>query len=314
MSVLWVHPVSKGGGQGDGGANFFSTQYLIKTNDPSELRVAVLNCGLLPVYGSVHPENLAATCNHIEVHRSRIDPLFWDGEAQWSTVTGSGRDPSDQQLPPDMRRPIWSARFLAVPFARLTDNDGKLFVDKAGTPFDPPPDTPIYVDEVTIQRYEATCNRTFQRGYMGKSNSDAWQSAEAGTVLVDNIVPQEEYIQGAHWYRTTYTLLHKPRIQVTMPKGTTYNLGGWDPEIIANAGPLQLVWDSVSSKYTKKPVTHGGYYDGRPALLDEHGAQIDINETTGELASDPTFLQASIHSRVPFSSLQLYPPPGWTGI
>jgi len=322
MGVLWVRTIEKGGGQGDRGANHFSTHYLAKCDSPTMTRVAVLNCGLLPVYGSVNPECITASCCKTDARQKKEDPYFWDVEAEWNTITTSGRNPTDEQLQPDARRPKWSSRFVAVPTARFADYNGVALADKAGTPFDPAPDIPIYCQEITVRRYEASVNLTTQRGFMGKSNSDAWLSAVAGEALCDQITDgDEEFIQGAYWIPVTYVILIKPRYSVTLPvKSRVQVLGGWDPDYILNAGPLRKIYDSTG-KYRIDAVKHGGCYDGRPALLygdqesgstHKAGEQIDINETSGVLDDDPYFLQFCTHQRVAFSGLSLSPPSGWS--
>ena len=91
---------------------------------------------------------------------------------------------------------------------------------------------------------------------------------------MDDISTEMEYIQGVYWWPHTYKILIKPRVQIALPKGGTTYVGGFDPEYVLNAGPMAFVQDTTTSKWSKKAVTHGGFYDGRPALLDADGVEI----------------------------------------
>jgi hypothetical protein len=73
---------------------------------------------------------------------------------------------------------------------------------------------------------------------------------------------------------------------------------------------LELITDIKTGKKTKKPVTHGGNYDGRPALLDANGVAIPLDDN-GVLTADPVFLQFQTKRTAAFSDLGLVPPPGW---
>jgi hypothetical protein len=137
----------------------------------------------------------------------------------------------------------------------------------------------------------------------------------AGTALVDDISVDEEFIQGAYWFLTTYRILYKPRITVTLPiESTEQPLGGWDLEYILNAGPMAFYQDPITDEWSKKAVTHGGYYDGRPACLNDNGTEIPLDPDTGVMTEDPTFLTFHIRERVAFSGLNLVPPIGWVGV
>ena len=115
------------------------------------------------------------------------------------------------------------------PLREFHDLQNKLLADKAGTPFDPSLDIPIIADEITIFRYEPSCDRTAQQAYMNAVNTDAWLGAEQYTALMADISVQEEFIQGVYWYATTYQILVKPRCKVpgTADDGTTPYVGGW---------------------------------------------------------------------------------------
>lgn len=314
MGVIWVRekPGGKSGGQGENGFSVYRNAWTVKCDSPTMTRAAVLACGLLPVYGSPNAENLLAVCVKTDAKRRQDSPYFWDAEAEWQESPLSGRNPSDEQRQPDLRIPKWSSRFIPFPVARFVDYQGQLLCDKAGTPFDPAPDMPIYCEEITIFRYEAAANRAFARGYLGATNTDAWLGAGVGEALVDDIATEMEYIQGNYWWPHTYKILINPRVSITLPKGGTAVVGGFDPDLRLNAGPLAVVTDPTTGKKSVKAVTHGGTYDGRPALLDTDGTQIPIDSTTGQATKDPTFLAFHTKRTALFANLALSPPPGWS--
>lgn len=312
MSVVWVRekPGGKSGGQGDGGNSSYHSEWLVKMSSPTASRASVLNCGLLPVYGSPNAENAAAVCVRTEARRRDDNPYLWDASADWQVNPRSGRDPADEQKQPDQRIPKWSARYVPFPVARFVDYDGKLLADAAGTPFSPPPAMPIWCDEITIFQYESEANRAFHMGFMGATNTDVWLGFAAGLCLVEDISTQMEYLQGVYWWPHTYKILIKPRIEITLPKGGTTTVGGHHPEYVLNAGPLAIV--EAGGKKSPKPVTRGGNYDGRPALLKADGTQIPLDPATGQATLDPVFLQFRTKRRTAFAGLGLSPPPGWS--
>jgi hypothetical protein len=305
MGALWCRAVGKSGGQGEGGRNHFTTHYIVKMDSKTATRTQVLGCGLVPVYGSPNAECLTAICIKVDATRHKGAPEFWDVVAEFDTQPISGHDPVDDQKQPDLRRAKWSARFIPIPMTRWHDLSGVLMADKAGTLFDPPPDIPIYVDQITVFRYESTCNRATHRTFMNAANSTTWNGAAAGTVLICSIDAQEEYIQGTYWFGITYEILYKPRFTLTMPKNTTATIGGWRPEYILNAGPKVLGADG------KPIVPQGGYYDGRPILLDDSGKEL-ARDANGAYTADPTYLSFNTKNQIAYSSLNLTPPSGWT--
>jgi hypothetical protein len=313
MGVVWVRRVAIEGSVDDGASNSFHSEYLVKWDAPTATREAVLLCGQVPVYGAPHPENPLSKCVKVTAKQNKDHPYLWNVSADWEYKPVSGHDPADLQKQPDLRRPRWRARFVPYPLARFFDlsDPAKLLADKAHTPFDPVPDIPIYVDEITIVRWEHECNRGTQRGYMGKSNEGVWLSAEPGTAVIDDISVDEAYEQGAYWFQTTYRVLVKPRIEISLPLGGTTEVGGYDPEYVCNMGPRALVLKD--GKWAIRPVTHGGYYDGRPAFLKLDGTEIGVNQATGALIADPIFLEFTTKPRVDFGPLHLDPPPGWSG-
>lgn len=314
MSILWVRPkVGKGAGIGDRGQQSFRTGYTIKSNNPRENRSAILNCGLIPVYGSPHPENPLATCIRISVDQNKENPLLWDVTAEWQVNPSSRRDPADQQKQPDQRRPKWSCRGVPVPFSPYIDLDGQLLASSAGQPFDPVIQQSIICDEITIERWEPVCHRLTQRQYIDRANADVWCGADVGTALIENILVADEFIQGSYWFHTTYTILIKPRMEIVLPKGSRVTIGGWHPEQIADVGTLQ--WATVDGK-TKlvaitrlDPITKRPFYDGRPAFLDGQGKELP-RDASGIYLADPVFRSFHLKRGTSFAALSLSPPPG----
>ena len=312
--ILWCRrKVGRAGGFGDSGLNHFKTEYTLKSNTPSESRQVVLNCGMLPRYADPHPENTLSVCVKADVTQNREAPLFWDAVCEWNTRTDDDKDPEDEQEQPDERRERWSARFVKIPSSRFHDTKGILLADAAGTPFDPPPNVPIICDQITVQRYEASCDRAKQRGFMYKSNKDVWQGAEAGTALIDDISVDDEYLQGAWWSLTTYVILIQPRLTLAGAIGGSYKIGGWDPEYVLNAGPLVL------DDNGKPRPPRGAYYDGRPVLLfkendgsNKKGQELP-RDANGVYTKNATYLEFCTKPQVKFSELELRPPYNWGG-
>ena len=160
-TAIYVHEKAggKSGGQNERGRNRYHNEWIVKMSDATATRANVLGCGGLPVYGSPNAEDTKAICIRVDAKRHQDAPNFWDAEADWEESPVSGRDPTDDQKQPDLRRPKWSSRFTPFPVSRFLDYAGNLLCDRAGTPFDPIPDMPIYCEEVTVSQYEATAGR-----------------------------------------------------------------------------------------------------------------------------------------------------------
>jgi hypothetical protein len=314
MSILWVRPKTGASTSiSDRGQQGFRREYTAKSNTPREKRTAVLNCGMLPVYGSPHPENLAAVCVRIDAVQNKEIPYLWDVSADWQVNPSSKRDPADHQKQPDQRREKWSCRCVPVPFAPYIDLAGQLLASSAGQPFDPVIEQPIICDEITIQRYEPVCHRVTQRAYVDCVNSAVWCGAAGGTALMQNITVVDEYLAGSYWFNTTYTVLIKPRYYMTLPLGTNVIIGGWDPEFIADVGTLQ--WATIDNQ-TKlvaitriDPITKKPFYDGRPAFLDGAGKELP-RDANGIYTADPVLRPFHLKKQASFLSLNLTPPPG----
>lgn len=327
-SVLWVReiPGGKRGGQDERGRSSYHNEWHVLCNSPTMTRAEVLGCGSLPVYGSPNAEDTKAVCIKTDAHRVEGHPCLWVATADWQSSPVSGQDPTDMQKQPDQRRARWSSRYTPIPVSRFVDYGGSdtwlsgltpsghsrgpwLLTDQAGTPFDPPPDIPIYAEEVSVQQYEATAARTTKRAYMGCTNTDTWCGATQGTALVDDITTVDEFIQGAWWWLTIYKILIKPRITIALPNGGTTYVGGWYPDFVLNAGPLCLVYDS-SGNFIRKQQPAGRPYDGRPTMLDIKGQEIPLN-ADGSLSADPIFLRFFSKQTATFAGLNLTPPDGW---
>jgi hypothetical protein len=317
MAILWARKkLTRRSEIDDRGQQSFYSEYTLKSDTPNESRSVVLGCGLLPVYGAPHPENPLAVCVRVAADKNRQQPHLWDAAAEWRMNPASKRDPADHQKQPDQRRPKWSCKFVEIPCQRFTDVFGKHLCSSAGQPFDPVPDIPIIADEISVVRYEAQCRRGFQRSFMDKANAVTWFGAEAGTALVTDISVQEEYLQGAYWFLTSYRILIKPRIMITLPLGHVEWIGGWEPEKILDLGTLKKEVADGKTKIVPitrtDPITKKPFYDGRPAFLDGNGNELARDEATGLYTADPVFLTFHMKKQIDFTPLELVPPAGMT--
>ena len=211
MTILYVRPkIDREGTTGENGQKTYAGSYTLKSDDPGETIASILASGAIPVYGSPHPEDGAATCCEINPKRNLGDPLFWTVEVKWSRTAHSGSEP-DKQKPPDQRRPKWSCKFVPLAWNFPCDLDGKPFVSSAHTPFDPPPQMPIYVDEVTIQRYETRGGRASDRSFQNAVNADKFLSCDPGEALMADIQVHDVFEFNAYWFEYTYRVLLNPR-------------------------------------------------------------------------------------------------------
>ena len=234
MAIIRIRrKINAGAGIGASGVRSFKRSYNIESDTHSELRSLILADLRLPKYGAPHPEDPACTCADIELEQLEDNPFMWRMDARWETAHAQGRNETEDQKQPDQRRPKWSKRFTPIPNYLPRDLAGKLFCDSAGTPFDPPPEHPIWVQEVTIARYETAWNDTRDLSYMYATNTDTWRGSAAGEALIGDISCSEEWLMGGYWFLYTWKVLQNPKIVLPGSGGT---IGGWDPLLIIDAG------------------------------------------------------------------------------
>ena len=296
------------------GVQRFREEFIVKSTSTSESRAAIL--AAVPSYGTVHSECTYARCVKVTMDRDAENPHIWHVVVEWATTTGN-RDPREDQKQPDDRRPKWSFNFTAIPQAYFFDLDGQPFVDRAGTPFDPAPQIPIYVDEVTIQRYSAACNRTADRAFLNAVNTDVWNGAAAGEALMSDIDCQEVFEYGAYWFLYTYKVLVNPfattpQFGVDVDGNALTKLGGWNPHYALNAGPRERRQTAESTiinpQYESVPIERNGMVDGRPHPLNAAGVPLDPgNDNYGTRL---VWLKFRIVKQAAFASLSLVPPWG----
>ena len=112
-------------------------------------------------------------------------------------------------------------------------------------------------------------------------------------------------------------MLVKPRFALTLPHGTTYALGGWDPEGVLDIGTLE--WKNIKGEIKLVPITRTDpesgkpFYDGRPAFLNGQGQEVPRDPATGQYLADPAVLMLKLKDRVDFGPLNLQPPAGMSG-
>ena len=244
------------GGAHERGSLKFSSGWTVRVDSNNITAAAVLALGLaagdLPAIGSLSIDDPQAAC--VDLHGTRETKMI--PACGTSRPTGSARRPASAIPVTTRSSPISGGHAGAgglSPFRRraLSNYGGidwtsgntyqapQLLADAAWTPFDPPPDMPIYCDEITIRQYESTSGRAAKRAFLGMSNSDTWQGAGPGTAFVDQIETQDEFVQGTWWWLQTYVILIKPRIQIELPSGGYTYIGGFDPEIHPQRRPAK---------------------------------------------------------------------------
>jgi hypothetical protein len=299
VSIQWIRrKIGAGAGIGAGGVRRFKRTYNIRSTIASELRSAILAHPSLPKYGAPHPEDLTCTCSDLDLEQREDDPFLWTLQATWETAHSGGRNETEDQKQPDLRRPKWAAKFQPISNFLPRDRQGKLFCDSAGTPFDPPPDMPIWVRAITIERYESKWSEDRDLGLINATNTDVWRSSQPKEVLIADVTCAEEWVMGKYWFRYVYTLLQNPKIALPGGAGT---IGGWDPLLIVDAGPKIL---DGSGKAVVIPDDNG-LVDGRPRFLDGAG-HLKAAELDGSYK--PFLLQFQVKQFTSFDDLKLLPP------
>ncbi len=311
MAILWSRrKTGYEASTGPHGEISFRTVYTLKSDTPLENRIAILASGLLPVYGSPHPDCALSTCVKVTPVQNKENPYLWEATCEWNTVHG-GENPTEMQKQLDQRRPRWRHKFVKSPMQRFYDLDGKPFFDTAGSPFLPAPNIPIWMDEITITRWQAQCDRQFDRQFLNATNTDTWYDAEPSTALIDDIDAEEIYEKGAYWFIYTYRILVNPK--VVLDHGEV--IGGWDPCPVLNAGPKSLQDDPDHPGQTiVKPINDDGVYTGQPAPLDMQGYRLwlkpdgSIIDSLGVSIPSFCYLKFRTVNKTAYAPLNLIPP------
>ena len=317
MSVLWVRNLLGGGDTvGANGERTFNRLYLVKSDDPHELREVILEALSAEeevAYGRRHGEDATALCSRINPERSKQDPYLWQVAVEWHTKHG-GSQPDDDQLLPDQRRQRWTYRFSQVRKFRSRDLDGRCFKDSAWTPFNPPPTVPIIVDEWTVRGYAGALTRWADREFMNACNSEPWFDLLPGEAMIENITASDEFEMGQWWWVKQITILVSPKFEGTHGLDEWDNIppeGGFDYEYILDAGPKKLVDANGAPPSPGHPAVRAipiaddvngtPYLAGSPVLLDGQGRILAAN-------AEEVYLRFRTKNEIDFNLLGLAPP------
>ena len=303
MALLYVKPFGGKDYSIDTSGKKYMTRYNAKSDSPTESLATFRSDSRIPQFGEVSSSDSTILCTRVNPIQNKDNPYLWEVQVEWTTGQYGGRnhDPrEDDKSPPD-RRPKWSAKFVRKQMNRYFDLDNKPFVDAAGTPFSPPPQIPVILDQITIQLYKATWDRTTDRTFMNATNTDTWQNAETGEALVDDISAEEIYEMGGYWFHYTYIILIAPKISV----GNGNYFGGFDYEYILNAGPKEL-----NDAGKAVAIEYDGYHASGPTPLTTAGKAMRVEKYANPAAylAAINYIKFRCVNKVAYSGLHLTPP------
>lgn len=139
---------------------------------------------------------------------------------RWPSRNLKGKEPKYTQLIEKPVQVVWgTAHYLEY---RLKDLDGKLRVNGAGDPFDPPTPIPVSRTTAAITHWVPVFDRAKTK-YADKVNSDPWFGYKKGEVLCKDVVASPVYDNGEWVQQVTYRIEIKEDL--------------WIPTLVLNAGP-----------------------------------------------------------------------------
>ena len=259
------------------GARTYQRKFKLRTTSQADGPFAVGSNGSLPIIGNAHPEDANAFCISLQVENTNP----WAG---WTVTANYSDERTIDDTPTDDAASIsWGSEQFQKP--AVFDLSGKLIVNSAGDPFDPPAMMDDSRRVVTVEKNLAVVP-SWILDYQDAVNSDVFSvdgiSIGIGKAKMQNVTVSPRQRRNGTTFRTVTFTIHLQR-------------DGWLLDIL-DAG----FREKVSGGRRNIKNNGDGEAPTAPVPLDGNGQPID----------DPTptncvFLQFAVYKTRPFSSLPL---------
>lgn len=272
MTITYIEEIASGRtAKNTKGIRSYQAQFRLSTSVQTERAYDVGSHPLLPVIGSIHPDDVYAYCTDLSV-----DPTgpwaIWTVTASYSTEREITENPL---LEPAVI--TWGSEQYQKPVT--IDKEDNLIVNSAGDPFDPPAMMDDARVSVTVTKNVASIP-SWVLQYHNAINSASFTidgtTIAARVAKVQSVSIGERQFRGGVQFRVlTYSM--------------TFRYEGW-PLVVLDAGMRKI------SGTTRVPIANAD----APVPLDGLGAPI----------AEPTFTNAvygtfHVYREVPFSALPL---------
>ena len=259
------------------GARTYVRKFKLRTTTQADGPYAVGSNASLPIIGNTHPEDANAFCVSLQVENTAP----WAG---WTVTANYSDERTIDDTPTDDAASIsWGSEQFQKP--AVFDLAGKLIVNSAGDPFDPPAMMDDSRRVVTVEKNLAVVP-TWILDYQDAVNNDSFTvdgvTIGIGKAKMQNVTVSPRQRRNGTIFRTVTFTIHLQR-------------DGWLLDIL-DAG----FREKVSGGRRNIKNNGDGEAPTAPVPLDGNGQPID----------DPTptncvFLQFSVYKTRPFSSLPL---------
>ena len=259
------------------GARTYQRKFKLRTTTQADGPFAVGSNGSLPIIGNAHPEDANAFCISLQVENTSP----WAG---WTVTANYSDERTIDDTPTDDAASIsWGSEQFQKP--AVFDLSGKLIVNSAGDPFDPPAMMDDSRRVVTVEKNLAVVP-SWILDYQDAVNNDVFSvdgiSIGIGKAKMQNVTVSPRQRRNGTTFRTVTFTIHLQR-------------DGWLLDIL-DAGFRR----KVSGGRDNIKNSGDGESPTAPVPLDGNGQPID----------DPTptncvFLQFAVYKTRAFSSLPL---------
>jgi hypothetical protein len=134
-----------------------------------------------------------------EVRPHPDDPLLWLAFIEYSTTAAFEQNADPTLRPAEVQ---WGSQ--SIQLAAQKDRNGTLVANKAGDPYDPPPEKPLNFRTLTMVKARDTYSPTATLAYENHVNEDVFLGFAAECVMCKSITSQSFVERGRLYYRVTY--------------------------------------------------------------------------------------------------------------
>ena len=225
----------------------------------------------------VHANDLAARATSVTASQRGENGRLWTVTANYTTDAPTTQDDEDPLNQP--RKVSWSSGSVSVVAER--DRDGKVIVNSAGDPFDPPIEIERPHAILVVSRNEASFSGTTIIQYKQKVNSAPFSIGGVGEIICSDINATTDEQNGIEFWNVTYKFEYAPE--------------GWQPEILEQ-GLRQI---TATGSYETCKDDEGNDVT-TPVLLNSAGKQILARDGTSS-----TFTKWNVYEEIDFNQLGL---------
>jgi len=178
--------------------------WIVETDNPADDQIMAAQATGLPRRGQAHPSDAWLRCTGVELHE-RQGPTSFVFRVTWEVRYAQ---PSGHENPLE-RPPRLTSRSVITREPVDRDAAGRLYVNAAGEPFDPPVTREFADQLLTIERNQASF-AGFAAAAFAKTICSHWlMTWPPGTQLMDEIAAEDVEEDGLVYARVSFSILRR---------------------------------------------------------------------------------------------------------